>query len=64
MIYEALTLLLLLLLLLQLRWYSFQFLLEQLAEGYAQLADTMQQLLPLLPGSEPWLLGQCTSVNM
>jgi hypothetical protein len=51
-------LLLLLLLSLQLRWYSFQFLLEQLAEGYQQLSEVMEEMLPLLPGSEPWLAGQ------
>ncbi|WIA23389.1 hypothetical protein OEZ85_000148 [Tetradesmus obliquus] len=41
----------------KLRWYSFQFLLEQLAEGYSELAGTLNSLLPLLPGAEHRLAG-------
>ena len=29
-----------------------------LAEGYAEVAEVMAGMLPLLPGAEPWLAGR------
>ncbi len=35
---------------LQIRWYSFQFLMEELSEGLDALLAAVEHLLPLLPG--------------
>jgi hypothetical protein len=41
----------------QMRWYSFKFLLEQLAEQYVELVEALVELVPRLPGNSSAAVG-------